>query len=149
MLDNRKGASSSLLVGRGTNSWRIKNQLDVTYFISYRFNIFRTLLCRSSGVCDYAVELPLWSLLSVKVEEWALVYFLWCLVVCVWCAVFCSFVVVSNVYLFIITIMIGDLNVVMWSPLITVNINRNTFTIYIKTTKYGTPNTSISTIKIH
>jgi len=41
------------------------------------------------------------------------VYFLWCLVVCVLCAVFCSFVVVSNVFLLIITIMIGDCNVVM------------------------------------
>ena len=45
------------------NSWRIINQLDVNCyfdFSSYILNIFRTLICPSSGVCDYVVEIPHW-----------------------------------------------------------------------------------------
>ena len=37
------------------DSWRIKNQLDVIcyiYFTSWIINMFRTLICPSSGVCD-------------------------------------------------------------------------------------------------
>ena len=41
--------------------WRIKNQLDVTcyyYFSPLIFNMFQALICPSSGVCKYVVELP-------------------------------------------------------------------------------------------
>jgi len=34
------------------------------YFPSYRLNMFRAVICPSSGVCYYAVELPHWSFLS-------------------------------------------------------------------------------------
>jgi len=40
-------------------SWRIKGQLDATYYfivLSYRLNMFRALLCPSSGACDYDVD---------------------------------------------------------------------------------------------
>ena len=46
------------------DSWRIKDQLDVTYFTSYVLNMFRTLIYPSSGACDYSVELPHWSYCS-------------------------------------------------------------------------------------
>ena len=50
------------------DSWRIKDQLDVTcyfYFTSYVINMFRTLTYPSSGACDYSVDLsrrirPVW-----------------------------------------------------------------------------------------
>ena len=43
------------------DSWRIKNQLDVTcYFISYRLIMFRTLLCPSSG----SIRVAGWSYAS-------------------------------------------------------------------------------------
>ena len=46
-------------------SWRIKDQLDVTwYFVSLLFNMFRTLIYPSSGAGDYSVELPHWSYCS-------------------------------------------------------------------------------------
>ena len=49
------------------DSWRIKDQLDVTcYFISLLMcsTCFRTLIYSSSGACDCAVELPLWPYCS-------------------------------------------------------------------------------------
>ena len=49
------------------DSWRIKDQLDVTcyfYFTSYVLDMFRTLIYPSSGACDYSVELPHWSYCS-------------------------------------------------------------------------------------
>ena len=55
-------------------SWRI-NQLDVTcyfYFSSYILNIFRALIHSSSGICDYAVELPHWSFRSLFAVCWRL-----------------------------------------------------------------------------
>ena len=42
------------------------------YFTSYVLNMFRTLIYPSSGACDYSVELPHWSLCSVKTEDLAL-----------------------------------------------------------------------------
>jgi len=47
-----------------SNSWRIIDQLDVTYyFISLPMcsTCFRALIYRSSGACDYSVELLHWS----------------------------------------------------------------------------------------
>ena len=49
------------------DSWRIKDQLDVTcYFISLLnvLNIFRTLIYPSSGACDCSVALAHWSYCS-------------------------------------------------------------------------------------
>ena len=43
------------------NSWGIKIQLDVTcffYFTYYLLNMFRTLICPSSGACDCVDGLP-------------------------------------------------------------------------------------------
>ena len=51
------------------DSWRIKDQLDVTcyfYFTSYALNMFRTLIYPSSGACDYSVQLPHWSVFLVR-----------------------------------------------------------------------------------
>jgi len=42
------------------------------YFTSYRLNLFRTLVCPSSGACDYAVELPHWSFHSSFAVCWRL-----------------------------------------------------------------------------
>ena len=42
------------------------------YFTSYRLNMFRASLCISSGVCDYAVELPHWSFRSWFAVCWKL-----------------------------------------------------------------------------
>ena len=44
-----------------TPSWGIKNHLDVTcylYFTYYLLNMFRTLICPSSGGCDCVDGLP-------------------------------------------------------------------------------------------
>ena len=60
------------------DSWRIKDQLDVTilfHFTSYVLNMFRTLINPSSGACDYSVELPHWSYCS-----WFDVYWSFCVV---------------------------------------------------------------------
>jgi len=46
--------------------------LAIFYFTSYSLDMFRALLCPSSGACDYAVELR-WSFCSVKMEELTLV----------------------------------------------------------------------------
>jgi len=40
------------------------------YFTSYVLNMFRTLIYPSSGACDYAAELPHWSLCSRVVVCW-------------------------------------------------------------------------------
>ena len=40
--------------------------LAIFYFTSYRLDIFRALLCPSSGACDYDVELPHWSFCNNK-----------------------------------------------------------------------------------
>ena len=37
------------------------------YFTSYVLNMFRTLIYTSSGACDYAVELPHWSSITLIV----------------------------------------------------------------------------------
>ena len=46
--------------------------LLLIYFTSYVLNMFRTLICPSSGACDYSVELPHWSYFSVNTEDLAL-----------------------------------------------------------------------------
>ena len=54
------------------DSWRTQNQLDRTYnfyFTSWRLNMFRALICPSSGVCDYIVELPHWLFRSWFAES--------------------------------------------------------------------------------
>jgi len=51
-----------------------KKQLDVTcysYFTSYILNMFRTLICPSSGVCYYVVELPHWLYFSWIAVCWS------------------------------------------------------------------------------
>ena len=65
------------------NSWRIKDQLDVTllfYFTSYVLNMFRTLIYPSSGACDCAVELPRQPFCSRSVVCWRFgaAGFAWC-----------------------------------------------------------------------
>ena len=57
------------------NSWGIKNQLDVTcylYFTCYLLSMFRTLICPSSGACDYADGLPHRLFCSLIVVCWDL-----------------------------------------------------------------------------
>jgi len=57
------------------DSWRIKKPIWyhlLFYFTSCRLNIFRTLICRSSEACDYAVELPHWSFRSWFAVCWRL-----------------------------------------------------------------------------
>ena len=49
--------------------WYLKNKRPtwghlLFYFTSYVLNMFRTLICPSSGACDYSVELPHWSYCS-------------------------------------------------------------------------------------
>jgi hypothetical protein len=58
--------------------------------------MFQTLIYPSSGVCDFAVELPHPSLCSVNTKDFGISVHLWCLVVCVWCDVLCRFVVVGR-----------------------------------------------------
>ena len=65
------------------NSWRIKDQLDVTCyfnFTSYVLNMFQTLIYLSSGACDCAVELPHLSFCSRFVVCWRFgaAEFEWC-----------------------------------------------------------------------
>jgi len=48
---------------------RLKNKRPTSchllfYFISFVFNMFRTLIYPSSRACDYSVELPHWSCCS-------------------------------------------------------------------------------------
>jgi len=53
--------------------WRLKHNL-LFNFTSYVLNMFLTLICPSSGACDYSVELPHWSYCSgsmcVGVSVW-------------------------------------------------------------------------------
>ena len=56
-------------------SWGIKNQLDVTcyfYFTYYLLNMFRTLICPSSGACDCVDRLPHRLACSLFVVCWGL-----------------------------------------------------------------------------
>ena len=53
------------------NTYFLKNKRPtrchlIFYFTSYVLNMFRTLICPSSGACDYAVELPHWSFVLVS-----------------------------------------------------------------------------------
>jgi len=57
------------------DSWRIQNQLDRTsyfYFTSWRLNMFRALICPSSGLCDYIAELSHWLFRSWFAVCWSL-----------------------------------------------------------------------------
>ena len=71
-------------------SWGIKNQLDVTcylYFTYYLLNMFRTLVCPSSGAYDCVDGLPHRLSCSVKTDVFAISVTLWCVMVrLVWCA---------------------------------------------------------------
>ena len=54
---------------KGTNSWRIRDQLDVTiyfYFTSSMLNMFRTLIHPSSGASDFSVVSPHWLCVLVS-----------------------------------------------------------------------------------
>ena len=64
------------------NSWGVKNQLDVTYlyFTYYLLNMFRTLICPSSGACDCVDGLHRLSC-SVKADVFAISVPLWCVMV--------------------------------------------------------------------
>ena len=59
------------------DSWRIKDQLDVTcyfilfYFTSYVLNMFRTLIYPLSGAWNYSAELPHWSYCSWIDVRWS------------------------------------------------------------------------------
>ena len=56
------------------------------YFNYYALNMFRTLICPSSGACDFVDELPHRSSCSVKTDVLAISVPLRCVVVClVWC----------------------------------------------------------------
>jgi len=49
--------------------WYLKNKRPtwchlLFYFTSYVLNMFRTLICPSSGACDYSVESPHWPCCS-------------------------------------------------------------------------------------
>jgi len=66
--------------------------------------MFRALICPFSGVCDYVVELRHWLILFCKDGVLSVSVNLWCLVVCVWCDVCCRFVVPSNVFLLLLTV---------------------------------------------
>ena len=66
--------------------------------------MFRALICPSSGVCDCVVELPRWLISFCKDGGVGVSVNLWCLVVCVWCDLCCRFVVASNVFLLLLTV---------------------------------------------
>ena len=51
--------------------------------------MFRTLICPSSGVYDYVVELTYWLISFCKNGGISFNVNLWCLVVCIWCDVCC------------------------------------------------------------
>jgi len=55
--------------------------LAILYFTSYVLNMFRTLICPSSGACDCVVELPHRWLCSQFVVGWrfSAAGFGWCL----------------------------------------------------------------------
>ena len=60
---------------RISKNWGIKNQLDVNcyfYFTYYLLNIFRTLICPSSGACDCVDGLPHRLSCSLFVVCWGL-----------------------------------------------------------------------------
>ena len=84
------------------NSWGIKNQLDVTcylYFTYYLLNMFRTLICPSSGAYDCVEGLPHRLSCSVKTDVFAISVPLWCVMVrLVWCAMlpYCDWSVYFN-----------------------------------------------------
>ena len=69
-------------------NWGIKNQLIVTcyfYFTYYLLNMFRTLICPSSGACDCFDGLPHRLSCSVRTDVFAISVPLRC--VTQWCTV--------------------------------------------------------------